>query len=250
MVTVIREIQSYKTKDFFAVGAGAGPFEYINQNCEGIYNLKVYENGTTVNENHIVRTVGNVSVEVVKVAPTETRAALLGNFFLTEGKVGEVLKVTAKNRTGDENFIYAMQIGLAEKYSEDSPVGLGGVFVMKEGTASLHVMDDFSETPITTTQELNNWLTWHNFTAPLIALGNFVSHTTDFKLRLQHFHVFSQHNEGGHYHNDTTPESVEYEGFFNLADRIILIDKNFSAITRTASLTVIILLVVIIKLFR
>lgn len=248
LIPVIREIESYKTKDFFAAGAGAGPFEYLNQNCEGMFNLKVYENGTSVNENHIARTKGE-GIEVVKVPPTETRASLLGNIFLSEGRVGKVLKVTASNRTGKENFIYAMQVGLAEEYSANDPVGLGGVFYLKAGTANFHVMSDFSETPIDTDDDLNKWLTWHDFEAPLIALGNFVSKETDFKLRLQHFHAYSSGDKGGHYHNDTTPDTVQYEGYFSVVDRIILIDKS-SAITRAASLTVIVLLVVIIKLFR
>jgi hypothetical protein len=47
----------------------------------------------------------------------------------------------------------------------------------------------------------------------------------DLDLRLQHFHSFSKHGEGGHYHNDTTPDTVEYEGYFNVGHRIVRIDK-------------------------
>jgi len=192
----------------------------------------VYQNGSTVNENHVVRTIDN-GIEVLKVASNETRAALLGNIFVTEGNAGKVLKVVARNRTGTENFISAMRKGLTDHYSQDQVVGLGGAFVMKTGSAYVHVMDEFSETPIYTTQELNNWLTFHYIQGPLIALGNFVSQETDFKLRLQHFHSYSKHNQGGHYHDDTTPDIVEYEGYFNVVDRIIIVDKN-SAIATTA----------------
>ncbi len=97
---------------------------------------------------------------------------------------------------------------------------------MKTGSAYVHVMDEFSETPIHTTAELNNWLTFHRIQGPLIALGDFVSQETDFKLRLQHFHCYSKHNQGGHYHHDTTPDIVEYEGYFNVVNRIIIVDKN------------------------
>lgn len=229
MVPIIRKIDSYKEKDFFACGAGAGAFELINQNCEGIFNLKVYSNGSMENEGHVVRTKGS-GMEVLKVPTNETRASLLGNFFVTEGKAGKVLKVLAKNRTGEENFISAMRLALTEKYSEEV-VGLGGAFVMKQGRAHVHVMDDFSLTPIDTSEnldELNNWLTFHEISAPFVALGNFVSSQLpdDFKLRFHHFHCYSDHNEGGHYHYDTTPEAAEYEGYFNVAERIILVDKN------------------------
>ena len=225
LIPTIREIESYKEKDFFALGAGAGPFPLIEQNSEGIYNIKVFKNGSIDNESHIARTTSS-GIELLKVPNNETRAALLGNIFLSEGKSGKVLKVVAKNRTGEENFISSMRVGLTKYYSEDKIVGLGGVFVMKNGTANIHVMADFSETPLNTDEELNNWLTFHEMPAPLIALGDFVSQQTDFKLRYQHFHCFSKHNHGGHYHYDVTPEIVEYEGYFNVAERIVLIDKN------------------------
>lgn len=234
LIPMIREIESYREKEFFACGAGAGPFEWKNQNCEGIYNLKVYHNGSVDNESHIAKTTAS-GIEVLKVPNNETRAALLGNIFLTEGKAGKVLKVVAKNRTGDENFISSMRRGLSSHYAENEIVGLGGVFVMKNGKARIHVMDQFSDTPINTDEELNNWLTFHDMPGPLIALGDFVSQQTDFQLRSQHFHCFSKHNHGGHYHHDITPEIVEYEGYFNVATRIILIDKNY-AINRASSI--------------
>lgn len=183
------------------------------------------------NENHVVRTTA-LGMEVLKVPNHETRASLLGNIFLSEGNVGKVLKVVTRNRTGEENFISAMRKGLTEKYSDNQIVGLGGVFVMRSGNAFVHVMDEFSETPIHTSEDLDNWLTFHEVPAPLIALGDFVSQETDFKLRLQHFHSFSKHNHGGHYHYDTTPETVEYEGYFNVVERIIIVDKNSAFTTR------------------
>lgn len=187
--------------------------------------MKVFQNGSIENESHVVRAISG-GMQVVKLPNNETRAALLGNIFLSEGKAGKVLKVTARNRTGGENFISSMRKGLTENYSEGTVVGLGGVFVMKEGKAYVHVMDDFSVTPIHTDYDLNSWLTWHEISAPIIALGDFVSQETDFQLRLQHFHCYSNHNHGGHYHFDTTPTIVEYEGYFNVAERIILIDKS------------------------
>lgn len=248
LVTTIRQIPSYKEKDFFACGAGAGPFDWLQQNSEGIYNLKVYQNGSVDNESHVVRTLGD-GIEVVKVPTNETRAALLGNIFLTEGNAGKVLKVVSRNRTGPENFISAMRKGLTDYYSQDKVVALGGAFVMKTGSAYVHVMHEFSETPIYTTQELNNWLTFHEIQGPIIAIGDFVSQETDFKLRLQHFHSYSKHNQGGHYHYDTTPAIVEYEGYFNVVDRIIIVDKN-SAISTTFSMVTVTLSAFIAILFN
>lgn len=236
LIPTIREIQSYKEKEFFTCGAGAGPFEWKEQNCEGIYNMKVFQNGSVENESYIARTTAS-GFEVLKLPNNETRASLLGNIFLTEGKNGKLLKVVVRNRTGEENFVSSMRQGLTEYYSEGEIVGLGGAFVMKRGTAYIHVMDQFSETPLNTDEELNSWLTFHRMPAPLTCLGNFVSQQTDFNLRFQHFHCFSNHGHGGHYHYDTTPEIVEYEGYFNIAERVILIDKNSALKTALSTFT-------------
>lgn len=42
---------------------------------------------------------------------------------------------------------------------------------------------------------------------------------------MQHFHSFSHHGEGGHYHYDVTPDIVEYVGYFTVAHEIYRIDK-------------------------
>lgn len=102
---------------------------------------------------------------------------------------------------------------------------MGGVFLLKNGSAKQHVMQDFSKTPIHTDEELNTWLKFYNMNSTLIALGTLVTDESDLDLRVQHFHSFSTHNEGGHYHIDTTPDIVEYEGYFNLGERIVRIDK-------------------------
>jgi Domain of Unknown Function (DUF1907) len=159
-----------------------------------------------------------------KVPNSETRTALLGNLFLSEGKAGKVLKVSCKNRTGNENFVSSMRLTLAKHFT-DKTVGLGGVFILEEGKAKQHVMDKFSKTPIYTEDELNSWLKFYDMPAPLIALGTFVTDEADLDLRLQHFHSFSKHGYGGHYHYDVTPDTVEYVGYFNVGTSIVRIDK-------------------------
>jgi len=224
LVPLVRHIGGYESKEFFTCGAGAGPFPLYDQNCEGIINLKVGSNGSLVNETHTARIVGD-GMELQKVPTDETRTALLGNLFVSEGKAGKVLKVVCKKRTGSENFISSMRLALADYFTDDKVVGLGGVFVMKKGKAHQHVMAPFSEVPLNSEEELNNWLKFFEMPAPLIALGTFVTNEADLDLRLQHFHSFSKHGKGGHYHYDTTPEDVEYEGYFNISTRIIRIDK-------------------------
>jgi len=45
-------------------------------------------------------------------------------------------------------------------------------------------------------------------------------------VRQEHTHFFSFNGkEGGHYHTSTTPEEIEYEGYFNLASKYFRIDN-------------------------
>lgn len=103
--------------------------------------------------------------------------------------------------------------------------GLGGVFLLKNGKANQHVMPDFSKTPIHTEVELNQWLSFYEMPGTLIALGTLITDEFELDLRLQHFHSFSTGNWGGHYHYDTTPDTVEYEAYFSVGERIVRIDK-------------------------
>lgn len=123
-------------------------------------------------------------------------------------------------------------------------IGLGGAFVLKNGKAKQHVMPDFSTTPIHTDAEVDQWLKFYEMSGPLVALGTLISgdyvscfhyyrlevfkysiYFKDLDLRVQHFHSYSDHGEAGHYHYDTTPDTVEYLGYFTLAENIYRVDQ-------------------------
>lgn len=106
--------------------------------------------------------------------------------------------------------------------------GLGGVFLFKHGKAKHFVMPDFSATPIYTEEELQKWLTFHELPSTLITVGTLVTDEYDLDLRLQHFHSFSTDNYGGHFDYDTTPDTVEYEAYFCVGERVVRIDKPFA----------------------
>ncbi|XP_016956812.1 ester hydrolase C11orf54 homolog [Drosophila biarmipes] len=209
----------------FAVGAGAGPWPIRGSNCEGIFNLSVSEKDELTNGSYTA-TVRGAQEECVleKIPHSEPRCALLLNLFLSQGKPGQVLKVSAKQRTGEQNFIECIRKGLENHYG-DKVVGLGGIFVIKKGAAHQHVMRDFSKTPINSDEEVNEWLKFYEMPAQLNAVGTLVTKEHDLDLRLQHFHSFSFENWGGHYHYDTTPDIVEYEAYLNVAERVVRVDK-------------------------
>lgn len=47
---------------------------------------------------------------------------------------------------------------------------------------------------------------------------NYILDLQGMDLRIEHSHGFSKHGDGGHYHYDTTPEEVEYLGYFVLGE--------------------------------
>jgi hypothetical protein len=53
--------------------------------------------------------------------------------------------------------------------------GLGGAFLIKAGKAKHHIMPDFSKVPLKTDEDVNNWLKFFEFEAPLVSVGTLVS---------------------------------------------------------------------------
>ncbi|XP_019714890.1 ester hydrolase C11orf54 homolog [Hippocampus comes] len=84
---------------------------------------------------------------------------------------------------------------------------------------------EFSVCPLTSNEEVNSWLKHFEVKAPLICQSVLVSKDPGLDLRVEHTHCFSPHGEGGHYYIDTTPDSVEYLGYFVPAEFMYRIDR-------------------------
>ncbi|CAB3234803.1 unnamed protein product [Arctia plantaginis] len=213
----------------FIAGAGAGPWPHIGVNCEGIINLSI-KNGSIDQGTRIVTVEplgapkGTGLYLQRRLPNNETRTALLGNYLLSEGKPGKVIKVVAKTRIGQSNFITAIRETLKNHYG-DKVVGLGGTFLLRAGKVKFHVMPDFSTTPLCSDSDVDTWLHYFEMKAPITHVGTLVSGDLGLDLRVQHFHGFSAHGDGGHYHYDTTPEEVEYEGYFVVAGSLVRVDQ-------------------------
>ncbi|CAN8016073.1 hypothetical protein HPB47_017505 [Ixodes persulcatus] len=211
--------------DGFAIGAGAGPYHTVGINCEMMLNMKCGQN--PVNKSHYAKIGEDGSCVLGKLSGPPCEFCLMGNFLISEGKQGKVIKVSAKKRTGQENFVTAMRNGLKAKYGTE-PVGMGGAFLLAQGKAKLHIMPKFSTAPLLTDAAMNQWLKFFEMSAPLVCLSTFVSHDPGWDLRIEHTHCFSDHKQGGHYHYDTTPDEVEYLGYFNVAEWLYRIDAPAS----------------------
>ena len=105
---------------------------------------------------------------------------------------------------------------------------------------------DFSPTPITTEEQVNEWLRFFDMSAPLVCCSIFISHDPvsverggasgrgyarfplplqSLDLRVEHTHCFSHHGDGGHYHYDTTPQEVEYLGYYVPTEGVHRVDR-------------------------
>ncbi|XP_015265768.1 PREDICTED: ester hydrolase C11orf54 homolog [Gekko japonicus] len=212
----------------FFLGAGAASSRIVGGNAELMPVVQAQkENKPATNGSYIARFKpkdGGYLLEKYNTKYHDCEFGLLANLYASEGLPGKVIEVKANRRTGEQNFISCIRKAL-EKHYGDKPVGMGGTFVMQKGKAKIHVMPEFSTCPLNTDEEVNNWLKFFEMTAPLICQPVLVSRDPGFDLRLEHTHCFSHHGDGGHYHTDTTPETVEYLGYFAPAEYLFRIDR-------------------------
>ncbi|KAL0994425.1 hypothetical protein UPYG_G00122040 [Umbra pygmaea] len=153
---------------------------------------------------------------------------LLANLFACEGKPGKVIEVRATRRTGEESLVGSLRKTMEEQYPDKS-LALGGTFIIQKGKAKIHIMPrEFSACPLNTNDDVNEWLKHFEVSAPLICQTVLVSRDPGLDLRVEHTHCFSYHGEGGHYYTDTTPDTVEYLGYFMPAEWVYRIDRPHS----------------------
>jgi hypothetical protein len=233
----------------FLIGAGAAPWQDIRHNAELAPNISWEgKKGGSADFNDEASISVTNKTRIIEVNPQpasssehsitcrpspSTNCALMANLFGSSGLPGSVLKVTARARTGAHNFTNAIRHGIHAVYGDSRPVSLGGVFLLKSGTAKLHVMPDFppqEELPFKDRKQLEQeWLKYQTCVAPVVCLSVF--HSADpegLGLRMEHTHCFDLEGKkkGGHYHYDVDDGGdVEYEGYFNVAEVVYRIHR-------------------------
>ncbi|CAH1802358.1 unnamed protein product [Owenia fusiformis] len=217
-----RVARQVEIDDVFLVGAGAGPWQTEGVNCEMVTNIKT---GADAKNNTHISKVDPSDGSCILKKPEGTDFALMANLFCSQGKPGKVLEIKVRCGTSKvRNFMNVARLGLQAQYG-DKPVALGGTFLVEKGKAHIHIMNDFLTTPLDSDEKVEKWLNFYEMSSPLVCLGYLISHDPDLDLRIEHFHCFSEHGEGGHYHWDTTPQEVEYRAYFNVAENIYRIDR-------------------------
>ncbi|KEF57843.1 uncharacterized protein A1O9_05764 [Exophiala aquamarina CBS 119918] len=226
----------------FMLGAGAGPFHVLGQNSELMPNFAygtAAGSDQTRNRTHYAKITSSNDVACCQL-PDSTGFGLMCNLFCSDGLPGPCLHITAKSRVGPLNFTETIQDALKSTFG-DQLISLGGVFLIKQGKANLHVMPDFLSRPFGSRKEVEEWLRYFdmqfNQEDPLICLS--VLHSGNdggMDLRMEHTHCFTVSTDGdenmstekgGHYHYDleSTKGEIEYEGWFNVAELLYRVDQ-------------------------
>jgi len=207
--------------DGFVLGASACSKHFLGTNAELMPNSAANKNNT-----HTAQMQNEKEYLCKKYESTEF--TLLGNLFVCEGKRGRSLHVKVSHRIGDEgSLITCMRKGLDEAFREQV-VGIGGCFLTLGKTVTkVHVMPKFSNTPLNSDADVANWLQFFDANAPLSHLSFMTSRdVADLDVRIEHTHCFSSHGHGGHYRYDVgNKEDVEYEGYFQVAEKIYRVDQ-------------------------
>uniref|UniRef100_H2YBD9 DUF1907 domain-containing protein n=1 Tax=Ciona savignyi TaxID=51511 RepID=H2YBD9_CIOSA len=215
----------------FVLGAGAGSKHVVGCNCEMMPNFRCRGGEKErVNLTHIAKVKqdgGYLLQNYENDYAGSSEFTLLANLFCSDGNPGKVLEVHAKSRIGDKkDLVGCIRGALKEYFGARRPIGMGGTFLVKDGRIKIHVMPDFSETPLTSEEDVNNWLRFYEVNAPFTCLSTFITEDCGLDLRLEHTHGYNITNGvGGHYHYDTTPEEVEYLGYFSPAEFIFRVDR-------------------------
>ncbi|XP_053213931.1 ester hydrolase C11orf54 homolog [Panonychus citri] len=143
-------------------------------------------------------------------------------------QTSKVIKIVARKRIDKrgESLTVAIRDILREVYP-DKYISMGGLFLVRQGKIYIHVMpNDFSKTPCDTAEKADEWLHFFEASAPIVGLTTLHSKDPGFNLRDEHTHCIGK-GEGGHYHHDTTPDTIEYEAYLNVAQKIVRVDQPF-----------------------
>lgn len=223
----------YQSREDYPVsifGPGGGSFEKLGYCCEFMGSAR-YESSSSITErSQLISCCCRYAYvdEDGKGHWLEQKGSdafgLMGNFFLSQNKPGKLLKVHVKKRLDGKNYTEAIREVLLQKYGKDKPVSMGGVFLINKGSAKLHIMPKYWPDEPSTDESVNKvWLKYYEIKKhPLVCLSVFHSSDPGFGLRMEHTHCFNldEESEAGHYHYDVTPDTIEYEGYFNFAQDV------------------------------
>eukprot|EP01094_Clydonella_sp_ATCC50884_P006782 TRINITY_DN15971_c0_g1_i1.p1 TRINITY_DN15971_c0_g1~~TRINITY_DN15971_c0_g1_i1.p1 ORF type:complete len:544 (-),score=155.31 TRINITY_DN15971_c0_g1_i1:82-1593(-) len=158
----------------------------------------------------------------------------LANLLVCDGEPAtQVLHVRCEKWKGgnpsNRSFVAVLREALAD--AVEKPIAAGGVVRIEGEGAKIraHVMPDWCDTDLTTSEQVNDWLRFFEMDAPVTATSTFVTHDMGASLRPDHTHFFSEHGACGHYHYDTTPQAVVYDAYYGFAESVFRVERPADA---------------------
>ena len=100
------------------------------------------------------------------------------------------------------------------------------ISVQKTKISRTYDHDDSYTTEKLPTDETRNSLLGSLFVSQgKTVLSTLVANDPGLDLRPEHSHGWGEEGQGGHYHGDTTPDIVEYTGYYSLAEEVFRVDR-------------------------
>lgn len=219
-----------KNNETLVIGPGAGDLTHLSVNGELIFNMTFDQ----YNKVQVQRSYSSIVTDDNQAYQAEYQPKTCGPFqhvmisSVDKTKSSILIEIDVQQRLSDENeeennFVSVIRRSL-KQYSNE-PMALGGVFRIEKGTVNAHVMPDFLDEDLTTKEQVENWLKFYEMHAPLTCTS--VILTDDINksgFRLEHSHFFSDHDQAGHYHFDTTPQEVHYRGYYLVCNEAVIVD--------------------------
>ncbi|XP_036139623.1 ester hydrolase C11orf54 homolog isoform X2 [Monomorium pharaonis] len=178
----IREVLSDTCNDSFIIGAGYAAKPYMPFNGHLIMNAMYRAPANITNASHIVfadTSRGYFRTEKIN-NPSQMICSFMGDFFVSEGRQGNVLRVRAKNAIDKRyNIISIMQAILCKHYfvERNCRVALGGILKMRQGRVAHSIMPEKYPERIVSVDNFDTWFQRYDVAlkSDLVAVGTLVN---------------------------------------------------------------------------
>ena len=228
----------------YALGAGSGAMSCLNGHCG---ELIINENLITNESRSIIAQVGSDKISKSS-KYTARKHGGLGNIYYSDGKLGKVIKIKIKGRIGKQGSLpQAIRTALSDNLSikENNHIALGGVFRVLSGKIKSHVQPDYEDVKHEYYNPklmkcVKDFLKFYEPVGPHLQCYSILwtGDPTGGNLNLResgehtHFHSYEGSQDAGHYHFDVTPNEIEYECYFNIANEVHRVNNIYKELKK------------------
>ena len=216
----------------YALGAGSGAMSCLDGHCG---ELVINENLITKENKSLIARVGK-DKECIVEDYNASKHGGLGNIYYSDGVKGKVIYLNIKKRTGNQGSLpQSIRTALSDnlKIGYKNHIALAGVFRVLNGKIRSHVQPDYKDIKHEYYDPqlmkcTKDFLQFYEPVGPKLQCYTvlWTGDPTGGELNLResgehtHFHSYEHKNDAGHYHFDVSPDEIEYEGYFNIAQEV------------------------------